>query len=160
MNWEAIGAVGEVVGAVAVIATILYLAAQVRMSNRFEAANHQDIHMDRIRERMLVLAQDGELSQIVRTAAQGGELTDAELARARSFASHRIITQRDAWARAKVLGRMPGLSEPEHYLDILVEEMKRDQCLLRQWKVVSPMAVAWQQEFKDYIDQRLVELGL
>ena len=30
MNWEAIGAVGEIVGAIAVIATLAYLAIQVR----------------------------------------------------------------------------------------------------------------------------------
>ncbi|MFT5287002.1 MAG: hypothetical protein ACI8TQ_003177 [Planctomycetota bacterium] len=34
MNWEAIGAVGEVLGAVAVILTLGYLAVQVRQSNR------------------------------------------------------------------------------------------------------------------------------
>ena len=32
LNWEAIGAIGEVVGGVAVIATLLYLAAQIRQN--------------------------------------------------------------------------------------------------------------------------------
>ena len=30
MNWEAIGAIGEFVGAVAVVVTLIYLAVQVR----------------------------------------------------------------------------------------------------------------------------------
>ena len=30
LNWEAIGALGEIVGAVAVIATLVYLAIQIR----------------------------------------------------------------------------------------------------------------------------------
>ena len=34
MNWEAIGAVGEILGAVAVVATIVYLARQVRDNSR------------------------------------------------------------------------------------------------------------------------------
>ena len=34
MNWEAIGAVGEVGGAIAVVATLLYLAAQVGHARR------------------------------------------------------------------------------------------------------------------------------
>ena len=34
MNWDAIGAVGEVFGAVAVVISLLYLAAQVRTQNR------------------------------------------------------------------------------------------------------------------------------
>ena len=34
MNWEAVGAIGEVVGAVAVIATLLYLAIQIRQNTK------------------------------------------------------------------------------------------------------------------------------
>ena len=34
MNWEAIGAIGEIVGAAGVIVTLAYLAAQIRHSNR------------------------------------------------------------------------------------------------------------------------------
>ena len=30
MNWEALGALGEIVGAVAVLGTLYYLAAQIR----------------------------------------------------------------------------------------------------------------------------------
>jgi len=37
MNWDAIGAVGEVVGAIGVIVTLAYLALQIRQSNRQEA---------------------------------------------------------------------------------------------------------------------------
>ena len=33
MNWEAIGAIGELVGAVGVIATLVYLAAQIRQNS-------------------------------------------------------------------------------------------------------------------------------
>lgn len=34
MNWDAIGAVGEVVGAVAVVATLLYLSVQTRQNTK------------------------------------------------------------------------------------------------------------------------------
>lgn len=34
MNWEAIGAIGQAVGAVAVIATLFYLAVQIHQNNR------------------------------------------------------------------------------------------------------------------------------
>ena len=34
MNWEAIGAIGEIVGAVAVLGTLYYLAAQIRTQNQ------------------------------------------------------------------------------------------------------------------------------
>lgn len=34
MNWEAIGAVGEIVGALAVVATLIYVAIQIRQNTR------------------------------------------------------------------------------------------------------------------------------
>ena len=34
MNWEAIGAIGEVAGAIGVIATLLYLAVQIRQNTK------------------------------------------------------------------------------------------------------------------------------
>ena len=34
MNWDALGAIGEIIGAVAVLATLFYLAAQIKMQNR------------------------------------------------------------------------------------------------------------------------------
>ncbi len=39
MNWEAIGAVGEIVGAIAVVITLVYLAAQIRSNTRTTKAN-------------------------------------------------------------------------------------------------------------------------
>ena len=41
MNWEAIGAVGEIVGAITVVATLIYLAKQIKDSAR--AARSQSI---------------------------------------------------------------------------------------------------------------------
>ena len=38
MNWEAIGAIGEIVGAAAVVLTLIYLAGQVKTSNRLSRA--------------------------------------------------------------------------------------------------------------------------
>ncbi|MFK7977555.1 MAG: hypothetical protein AB8C02_15570 [Halioglobus sp.] len=38
MNWDAIGAVGEVVGATAVVISLVYLASQVLVSNRLARA--------------------------------------------------------------------------------------------------------------------------
>ena len=39
MNWEAIGAVGEIGGAIAVVATLFYLTVQIRHSNRESQVN-------------------------------------------------------------------------------------------------------------------------
>jgi hypothetical protein len=44
MNWDAIGAIGELVGAAAVVGTLFYLAIQIRLSNRFaERQSRQEL---------------------------------------------------------------------------------------------------------------------
>ena len=43
MNWDAIGAVGEVIGALAVVATLFYLVIQVRQSRQATEANTRAI---------------------------------------------------------------------------------------------------------------------
>jgi len=39
MNWESISAVSEIIGAIAVIVTLIYLARQIAMSNKFAKAD-------------------------------------------------------------------------------------------------------------------------
>ena len=41
MNWEAIGAIGEVFGALAVLVTLFYFAVQIRQSNKLAEAQSQ-----------------------------------------------------------------------------------------------------------------------
>jgi hypothetical protein len=39
VNWDAIGAVGEALGAIAVLVTLMYLATQIRQTNRISLFN-------------------------------------------------------------------------------------------------------------------------
>jgi hypothetical protein len=53
MNWEAIGAVGETVGALAVLVTLVYLAVQIRQNTkavRAAAVDSTTSHLSKIRE--------------------------------------------------------------------------------------------------------------
>jgi hypothetical protein len=49
MNWEAIGAVGEIVGAASVVVTLVYLARQISNSNAVSAAQ---VYQERANTRM------------------------------------------------------------------------------------------------------------
>ena len=78
MNWDAIGAIAELVGAVAVVATLVYLATQIRNSNlaarvasRQEMARQYSDFADG-------LIENPETNRIYRTGLSGGELTDDE----------------------------------------------------------------------------------
>jgi hypothetical protein len=71
LNWEAVGAIGEVVGAVGVIATLVYLAYQIRqntiqleqsiLSARASAVNASQVTL---RENRQSIFEDGEMADI------------------------------------------------------------------------------------------------
>ena len=60
MNWEAIGAIGEVLGAVGVILTLGYLAFQIRQNNRHLAHEAQRARAQSFRENMGRMADNAE----------------------------------------------------------------------------------------------------
>ncbi len=47
MNWEAIGAIGEILGAIAVVSTLFYLAMQIRAANAVQVAeSRRSVHTE------------------------------------------------------------------------------------------------------------------
>ena len=48
MNWEAIGALGETVGALAVLVTLVYLAMQIRQNTKTVQAAKTEVFTDHI----------------------------------------------------------------------------------------------------------------
>lgn len=66
MNWDAIGAVGEILGALGVIVTLAYLAIQVRASTR--ATDSQAL-----------VGLSAEMENVLLAGARGDRLFDAML---------------------------------------------------------------------------------
>jgi hypothetical protein len=56
MNWEALGAIGEIVGAVAVIVTLVYLAIQVRHSSKTLEENTAQLRISSVHDYTVSLA--------------------------------------------------------------------------------------------------------
>jgi hypothetical protein len=155
---QLLGNYGEFLGSIAVLVTLAYLAIQVRNSNKYEAAKHIDVHMDRIRERFLLLAQNEDLARIDRIAAQGGSLNEDEQSRWRAFVIHHILCMRDAWLRADMLEGVPG-RPPLFYLDMLAELLQRNPAARDVWQKESRGNPAWSDEFVAYVDQKLTEIA-
>jgi hypothetical protein len=61
MNWEAIGAIGEIVGAAAVIITLIYLASQVRYAKNATLDQNRLTRSSAIREIILSTANNDSL---------------------------------------------------------------------------------------------------
>ena len=64
MNWEAIAAIGEILGATAVLVTIVYLAVQVRQNTASAAAATYDAALSGFNEINLAIAESEELTLI------------------------------------------------------------------------------------------------
>jgi hypothetical protein len=64
MNWDAIAAIGELVGAAAVVATLFYLAIQVKDSNRNYRIESARSVVSKFHEGTWDMARDSELRKI------------------------------------------------------------------------------------------------
>ena len=79
MSWDAIGALGEIIGAVAVFATLFYLAKQVRQQNKiseFEAV--QSVYRE-FNELNSIFFQDGNKIELLSNGLESpDQLSDIE----------------------------------------------------------------------------------
>ena len=80
MSWEAVGAVGEILGAVAVLATLIYLARQIKQSNRVSKFETSRDVMAGFDQTTRILAVDKELVEaILKTPGQQSEPEDYQV---------------------------------------------------------------------------------
>jgi hypothetical protein len=79
MNWEAVGAVGEILGSLTVIGTIFYLAIQVRHAADVAKASAQQASAQMSIDSMAVTLDSQILSSASRKATMGEELSPEEL---------------------------------------------------------------------------------
>jgi hypothetical protein len=71
MNWEALGALAELVGAAGVIGSLLYLAAQVRTSNRASAVQAKLESTRLLNDFMDLLIERPELNRLMLNGRKG-----------------------------------------------------------------------------------------
>ena len=91
MNWDAAGAVGEIVGAIAVIATLVYLARQIALNAEMARAAQNKSIMDSwegFNNLILASSEIPELLSILRYNSH--ELSDPQSVQAHHFA-YRIL---------------------------------------------------------------------
>jgi hypothetical protein len=141
MNWDAVGAIGEIAGALAVIITLVYLSAQVRQNtraSRLAAIQAASENSSRFSE---LIAADPELSELVWRGMREPESLDEAETR-RWFAAWNVFIRREAvsyylykegvmpeklWA-ARVGALGGGLNQPglQFYLEIAGPSLPED----------------------------------
>ena len=76
MNWQAIAAVAEAVGAIAVVASLLYLAVQVRQNTRQSRLGAQQAMVAELGMALQAQAQDREFATLLAKGLQSLESLD------------------------------------------------------------------------------------
>jgi hypothetical protein len=64
MNWDAIGAIGEIVGAIAVVTTLFYLARQTHQSVELEHGKEQRVIIDQFNAYVRIMTEPNNLPAI------------------------------------------------------------------------------------------------
>jgi hypothetical protein len=78
MNWEAISAISQMIGSIAVVFSVLYLAVQVHRSTRVAKVAAQDAAATSLREVTSPLAENAELARVWRTGLEDLQSLPAE----------------------------------------------------------------------------------
>ena len=96
MNWDAIGAMGEIVGALAVVATLTYLATQVRYAKQATADQNRLVRASGVREMALAAIQNDELRDSLDSNWQMNDIHE-QLARENGTIKHKGNERSDHW---------------------------------------------------------------
>ena len=91
MNWEAIGAIGEIIGAIAVVVTLAYLAVQVRNSTRVARSATRQAIAETAMEHGTHLVSDRDLMTALLRDFKGQDQDEVDRAR---LMAHNYITMR------------------------------------------------------------------
>lgn len=100
MNWTALGAIGQIVGAIAVVASLVYVAAQIRLNTSAIKAETAREVVAAVRSINSQISGDAELNRIFMTWLEDPDaLAREEYARGVHVAHNLLRTVEDAHAQ-------------------------------------------------------------
>lgn len=164
INWEAIGAVGEILGALTVIATLFYLAHQIKQNNQAlnrsnEFAQANSIHQINTAYSGVFshLASDDGLADIYTRALAGEQLTPTEETRFTSFVNMFVATLENLSAQQSLelgysdLDTDTAVNLMAPYLKKLLET----QAGSRWWRETGP--ALYVEDFRNQVNKAIAE---
>ena len=114
MNWEAIGAVGELVGALAVLVTLVYLSMQIRQNTKSVQAAAVDSVNSQVSRCREVIFADAEVANMFRRGNQDpASLSEDDAIRYRLLIHNIMLALSNSITQASVSGLSENRSEFE-----------------------------------------------
>ena len=162
MNWEAIGAIGELVGAAAVLFTLIVLLRQVghstsamEESNRLDRASAIDRHSDTIGRWRGRLIESGDLARIWAVGRADGDLDEIEKLRLNNLWIDFGNTQRANFTRARTVGEQ-GLARQA--IMSVAAEKNQSTTFQREWEAGRPWNELSSPEFVALVEAESLNL--
>ena len=100
------GAIGEIVGGIGVILTLIYLATQIRQNSKLIASASLQGLSERVESRMMAAAVNSEFAEIIERWMSGEELNSVEIRRCSFWMSSWLSDLQDGYRQMK-LGVVP-----------------------------------------------------
>ena len=161
INWDAVGAIGEIVGALAVILTLFYLARQLRHNSEIVESHTKELRLSALQDTASSFShlrdpiiRDPDVADIWQKATTDyNALSGVEKLRADS------MLQEFFFARQGVFNRyLDGdYDQWANHSDGLIKQFFRFHGIQQYWSKASP--VMYQREFVDEINQLLENQG-
>jgi|APSaa5957512535_1039671.scaffolds.fasta_scaffold104632_2 hypothetical protein len=159
MNWDAIGAIGEITGAVAVVSTLIILIFQIRQStkatldsNQLDRAAAIDRHSDSVARWRGRITENEDLSRIWLKGRNDEQLTEIELLRINNLWIEFTNTQRSNFVRAETVGEK-GLAKQA--VLAVAAEARTSQTFRDLWAGIIPWLEVSSPKFVKMVQDRL-----
>ena len=128
MNWDAMGAVGEIVGAIAVLATLIYLAAQIRQNAQaldrqgdIAQAQIQQMRADSITQLSTVCTANTENIELLTRLINTKEISPEELSPEENMRARMLLTMLRSNLENTFLQFKKGFLSEAFYLEVGVK---------------------------------------
>ena len=100
MNWDALGAIGEIIGAAAVFVTLLYLALQIRQNTNATMSNAVNSSVTPVIDLKKSLIENDEIADLyIRGSADPDQLNEKD------WFKYRLIVSNFMWASWNVFSQ-------------------------------------------------------
>ena len=114
MNWEAIGAVGETVGALAVLVTLVYLAMQIRQNTKAVQAAAVDSANSQVSKIREVIFADADVANMYRRGNEDpASLSEDDTIRYRLLIHNIMLALSNSITQASVSGLSESMTQVE-----------------------------------------------
>ena len=105
MNWDALGAMAELISGIGVIATLIYLAIQIKQNTAAQLLDARSLEIEQFNNIRGIRAQSSELSEIWIKGCSGTDITAIEAKRFEDLCLNEIMVVMGTHERSIVMGR-------------------------------------------------------